>query len=102
MDRESLLKIMTEPKNSVIKQYKALFEMDGVELEFEDDALARIADITIERKTGARGLRSVIEGILQNIMFEIPSDPTVEKVVITRDTVDGGEPIKGKKAAANQ
>ena len=102
MDRESLLKIMTEPKNSVIKQYKALFEMDGVELEFEDEALARIADITIERKTGARGLRSVIEGILQNIMFEIPSDPTVEKVVITRDTVDGGEPIKVKKAAANQ
>ena len=103
MDRESLIRIMTEPKNSVIRQYKALFAMDGVELEFEDEALARIADITIERKTGARGLRSVIEGVLQNIMFEIPSDATVEKVVITKDTVDGGEPVKvKKKKAANQ
>lgn len=100
MDRDSLIRIMTEPKNSVIKQYKVLFAMDGVELEFEDEALARIADITIERKTGARGLRSVIEGVLQKIMFEIPSDPTVEKVVITPETVDGGEPVKLKKAKA--
>ncbi|MBE6766772.1 MAG: ATP-dependent Clp protease ATP-binding subunit ClpX [Clostridia bacterium] len=103
MDRESLLKIMTEPKNSVIKQYKALFEMDGVELEFEDEALCRIADITIERKTGARGLRSVIEGVLQKIMFDIPSDKNVEKVVITAATVDGADPIiTRKKKAANQ
>jgi len=103
MDRESLLKIMTEPKNSVIKQYKALFEMDGVELEFEDEALCRIADITIERKTGARGLRSVIEGVLQKIMFDIPSDKNVEKVVITVATVDGADPIiTRKKKAANQ
>lgn len=101
MDRESLIKIMTEPKNSVIRQYKALFKMDGVELEFEPNALAAIADITIERKTGARGLRSVIEGILQKIMFEIPSDSTVKKVVITEETVKGGEPLilKNKKAA---
>ena len=101
MDRESLIKIMTEPKNSVIRQYKALFKMDGVELEFEPDALSAIADITIERKTGARGLRSVIEGILQKIMFEIPSDSTVKKVVITEETVKGGEPLilKNKKAA---
>ncbi|MBR3593519.1 MAG: ATP-dependent Clp protease ATP-binding subunit ClpX [Clostridia bacterium] len=104
MDRESLLRIMTEPKNSVIKQYEALFKMDGVELEFEEDALCRIADITIERKTGARGLRSVIEGVLQKIMFEIPSDKTVEKVVITVETVDGGEPVtvKRKKKAVNE
>ncbi|MBQ8550406.1 MAG: ATP-dependent Clp protease ATP-binding subunit ClpX [Clostridia bacterium] len=104
MDRESLLRIMTEPKNSVIKQYEALFKMDGVELEFEEEALCRIADITIERKTGARGLRSVIEGVLQKIMFEIPSDKTVEKVVITVETVDGGEPVtvKRKKKAVNE
>ena len=66
--------------------------MDGVELEFSDDALSRIADITIERKTGARGLRSVIEGVLQKIMFEIPSDKTIKKVKITAKTVDGAEP----------
>ncbi len=103
MDRDSLLRIMTEPKNSVIKQYKALFSMDGVELEFEEEALCRIADITIERKTGARGLRSVIEGVLQKIMFDIPSDKTVEKVVITAATVDGADPVlTRKKKAANQ
>lgn len=104
MDRESLIRIITEPKNSVIRQYKALFEMDGVELEFEQKALERIADITIERKTGARGLRSVIEGVLQKIMYEIPSDDTVERVVITEDTVNGGEPVRVKKAgkAANE
>ncbi len=99
MDRDSLIKIMTEPKNSVIKQYKALFEMDGVELEFENEALERIADVTIERKTGARGLRSVIEGVLQKIMYEIPSDDTVEKVLITAATVDGEQPVYVKKTA---
>ncbi len=102
MDRESLIRIMTEPKNSVIKQYEALFAMDGVTLEFEADALSRIADITIERKTGARGLRSVIEGVLQKIMFEVPSDSTVEKVVITAETVDGREPVLLRKKAVNE
>lgn len=102
MDRESLIKIMTEPKNSVIRQYEALFLMDGVELEFMPEALAKIADITIERKTGARGLRSVIEGVLQNIMFEIPSDNTVKRVVITEKTVEGGEPVIERAKAANQ
>lgn len=101
MDRESLIKIMTEPKNSVIRQYEALFRMDGVELEFLTEALTKIADITIERKTGARGLRSVIEGVLQNIMFEIPSDNTVKRVVITEKTVEGGEPIIERTKAAN-
>lgn len=102
MDRESLIKIMTEPKNSVIRQYEALFLMDGVELEFMPEALAKIADVTIERKTGARGLRSVIEGVLQNIMFEIPSDNTVKRVVITEKTVEGGEPVIERAKAANQ
>ena len=102
MDRESLIKIMTEPKNSVIRQYEALFLMDGVELEFMPEALAKIADITIERKTGARGLRSVIEGVLQNIMFEIPSDNTVKRVVITEKTVEDGEPVIERAKAANQ
>ncbi|MBR4072830.1 MAG: ATP-dependent protease ATP-binding subunit ClpX [Clostridia bacterium] len=93
MDKETLIRIMTEPKNSVIKQYQALFKMDNVELVFEDEALARIAELTVERKTGARGLRSIIEGVLQDIMYTIPSDEDVKKVVITVDTVNGGAPV---------
>ncbi len=87
MDEETLVRIMTEPKNSIIKQYVALFSMDGVELAFEEKALKKIAKLTIERKTGARGLRSIIEGILKDIMFNTPSDKTVKKVVITPDMV---------------
>ncbi|MBO5200696.1 MAG: ATP-dependent Clp protease ATP-binding subunit ClpX [Clostridia bacterium] len=91
MDKETLIRIMTEPKNSIIRQYQALFSLDNVELEFADDALERIAELTIERKTGARGLRSIIEGILQAPMYDTPSDETVLKVRITKATVDGGE-----------
>ena len=93
MDKETLIRIMTEPKNSIVKQYQALFRMDGVELEFEKQALERIADLTVERKTGARGLRSIIEGVLQNIMFDAPSDSAITKITVTADTVDGGEPV---------
>ncbi len=91
MDKDTLIRIMTEPKNSIIRQYQALFSLDNVELEFADDALERIAELTIERKTGARGLRSIIEGILQAPMYDTPSDETVLKVRITKATVDGGE-----------
>ena len=91
MDKETLVRIMTEPKNSVIKQYEALFKMDNIELCFEKEALEKIAELTIERKTGARGLRSIIEGALQNIMFESPSDETIKKITITADTVSGGK-----------
>lgn len=94
LDRDALIKIMTEPKNSIVKQYTKLFELDDVSLEFKKDALEAIADITLERKTGARGLRSVLEGVLNNLMFTIPSDPTVEKVIITEDSVrSSAEPI---------
>ena len=92
LDKDSLLRIMTDPKNSVVKQYQSLFAMDGAQLEFEKEALEKIADKTIERKTGARGLRSIFEGILTKIMYDLPSDSTVEKVIITAETVDGGEP----------
>ena len=91
MDKETLIKIMTEPKNSIIKQYEALFKMDGIELIFTDGALSKIADMTVERKTGARGLRSIIEGVLQKFMFEAPSDSTIKKITITEQTVSGGE-----------
>ena len=92
LDKDALLKIMTEPKNSVVKQYQSLFAMDGAQLEFEREALEKIADKTIERKTGARGLRSIFEGILTKIMYDLPSNGTVEKVTVTADTVEGGEP----------
>ena len=87
LDKNALVKIMTEPKNSIVKQYKKLFEMDGVELEFQPEALEAIADITLERKTGARGLRSVFESMLNDLMFDIPSDCTIEKIVVTEDSV---------------
>lgn len=87
LNKSSLIKIMTEPKNSIVKQYQKLFELDGVSLEFKPDALEAIADITLERKTGARGLRSVFESVLTDLMFKIPSDHTVEKVIITEDAV---------------
>lgn len=94
LDKAALVRIMTEPKNSIVKQYTKLFEMDDVVLEFKKEALEAIADITLERKTGARGLRSVLESILTELMFKIPSDYTVEKVIITEDTVkENAEPI---------
>ena len=97
MDKETLVRIMTEPKNSIIKQYAELFRLDGIELSFEPAALEKIADLTIERKTGARGLRSIIEGILKDIMFSAPSDKTIKKITVTANTVDGGEPVIEKQ-----
>lgn len=92
LDADTLIKVMTEPKNSVIKQYKALFAMDNIILEFEDEALEVIAQMAIERKTGARGLRSIIEDVLKEVMFTAPSDSTISKIVITVDAVRGGSP----------
>ena len=94
LDKPALIRIMTEPKNSIVKQYTRMFQMDGVQLEFQPEALAAMADVTLERKTGARGLRSVFETTLKELMFQIPSDSTVEKVTITPETVrSGAEPI---------
>ncbi len=93
LDKDAMIKIMTEPKNSVLKQYQALFEMDGAQLEFTPDALEKIAEKTIERKTGARGLRSIFEGILTKVMFDLPSDSAITKVTVTAETVDGEQPL---------
>ena len=87
LDKEALIKILVEPKNALVKQYTKLFEIDGVELEFDQEALEAIVDKAIERKTGARGLRSIIEEIMRDIMFEIPSNPNIVKCIITKDTV---------------
>ena len=97
MDKETLIRIMTEPKNSIIKQYVELFKMDNIELVFEDGALEEIADLTIERKTGARGLRSIIEGVLQEYMFTCPSDEKIKRLIITADTVKGKDAIIEKE-----
>jgi len=93
LDRNALIEIVTKPKNALVKQYKKLFEIDGVQLEFKDDALELIVDKAIERKTGARGLRSIIEEIMRDIMYEIPSNPKIEKCIVTKETVMGlGKP----------
>lgn len=91
---DDMVKIMIEPKNSIIKQYVKLLQLDGVQLEFEDDALKEIASETIKRKTGARGIRSLIEDLLNDVMFEVPSKKGVEKVVITKKCVLGEEKPK--------
>lgn len=87
LDKESLVKILSEPKNALVKQYIRLFEMDGVELEFTDDALEAIADQAIHRGTGARGLRAIMEEVLLPVMYDIPSRDDVAKVVVTKETV---------------
>ncbi len=92
LDEDALVQILVEPKNALTKQYKALFEMDEVELEFRDDALRAIARRAIERKTGARGLRSILENILMDTMFDIPTTSDIESVVINEDVVVSNAP----------
>lgn len=87
LDEKMLKQILTEPKNALVKQYKAIFELDGVDLEFEDEAYAEIAKLAIERKTGARGLRGIMEDILSELMFTVPSDGNIKKITITKDAV---------------
>ncbi|CAI2614760.1 ATP-dependent Clp protease ATP-binding subunit ClpX [Apilactobacillus kunkeei] len=87
LSEEDLVRILTEPKNALVKQYVKLMSIDGVELEFEDDALKEMAHIAIERKTGARGLRSIMEDTMRDIMYEVPSDKDVKKVIVTADSV---------------
>ncbi|MCQ2406514.1 MAG: ATP-dependent Clp protease ATP-binding subunit ClpX [Oscillospiraceae bacterium] len=90
LKEEDLVRIMQEPKNALVKQYQALMAMDNVELEFEDEALTAIAHKATEMKIGARGLRSVLEGIMTNVMYEVPSDDSIKKVVITAECVNNG------------
>ena len=100
LTEDALIRIMNEPKNALIKQYQKLFELDGVDLEIEDDAVKAIADKTLERHTGARGLRSIFEKSMNDIMFDIPSRDDVEKCVITKDTIEhDSKPllVKGKQ-----
>ena len=91
LDEDALVRVLKEPRNSLVKQYKELLGMDNVELEITDEALHAVARKTIERKTGARGLRSVMESILMPIMYDVPNDPTIIRVTIDKDTVENGE-----------
>ena len=89
LDKSALVRILREPKNALIKQYQKLFELDDVKLSFEPDAIDAIAEKALERKTGARGLRSIMENIMMDVMYEIPSDDTIESCVITKEAVEG-------------
>lgn len=89
LDKEALVRILKEPRNSLVKQYKKLFELDGVTLDFDQDAIEAVADKTLERKTGARGLRAIMEDAMMDLMYTIPSDETIQSCVITKDTIDG-------------
>lgn len=100
LDKEALVRILTEPKNSLIKQYCKLFALDGIELDFQDAAIEAIADKSLERKTGARGLRAIMESTLMELMYRIPSDETIKKCTITKEAVDKtGEPLIEYKSA---
>ena len=87
LDRDALVRILTEPRNALVKQYQRMFEIDGVELEFTDEAIGAVADQALLRGTGARGLRAILEEVLQQVMFDVPSRDDVARVVITREAV---------------
>ncbi len=102
LDEDALVRILTEPRNALVKQYQRMFEIDGVDLEFSDDALTAIAEKALERKTGARGLRAILEEVLQPVMFEIPSREDVERVVVTRAVVLDDAPVTMIERAPEQ
>ncbi len=101
LDADAMVRIMTEPKNSVLKQYEELFRIDGARLTFEPEALRAIAELTVERKTGARGLRSIFESVLIDAMYQVPGEDNVTEVIVTKDCIDGGAKpklVRGKTA----
>lgn len=94
LDEDALVRILKEPKNALVKQYQRLFSLDNVELRFEDDAIVEIARKALERKTGARGLRSIMENVLMDVMYQIPSDDTIQLCVVTKEVIEGkSEPL---------
>lgn len=92
LDQEALVRILVEPRNALVRQFQKLFELDGVQLEFTDEAIEGIADLALARGTGARGLRAILEELLLDVMFDVPSEEDVAQVVVTRDAVDGVAP----------
>ncbi|MEE1314209.1 MAG: ATP-dependent Clp protease ATP-binding subunit ClpX [Faecalimonas sp.] len=103
LDREALIRILTEPKSAIVKQYQKLLELDGVELSFAKEALEEIADISLARKTGARGLRAIMENVMMDTMYHVPSDNTIQSCLITKEAVKGEEkPVYNAKAVTTQ
>ncbi len=103
LDREALIRILTEPKSAIVKQYQKLMELDGVELEFDQAALEEIADISLARNTGARGLRAIMENVMMDTMYHAPSDDTIKTCLITKEVVKGKtDPIYNSKAITTQ
>ncbi len=103
LDEKALAEILTKPKNALVKQYKALLKMDGVDLDFEDDALIEIAKKAVERKSGARGLRGIVEEAMLDIMYEVPSDPSIKKITITGDSIkNGAQPLIEKTSEKSE
>lgn len=98
LTRDDMVRIMVEPKNSIVRQYQKLFDLDGVELKFDRDAVEAVAEKTISRKTGARGLRSIMEETMMDLMFRIPSDDSIRSCTVTREAVEGkGKPVIMRK-----
>ena len=91
LTEDDLVEILTKPRNAIVKQYRRMFRIEGVELVFEEDALREIARLAIQRKTGARGLRAICEGVLQDVMFDLPTDLTIARVIVTRECVEGND-----------
>ena len=103
LDRDALIRILTEPKNCLVKQYQKLLELDGVELEFDQEALEAVADISLSRKTGARGLRAIMENVMMDTMYHVPSDDTIKSCLVTKEVVKGEmDPIYNSKAITTQ
>jgi len=103
LDRKAFIDILTKPKNAIIKQYKKMFKMDDVDLEFEKDAIEEIVNLAIERKTGARGLRSILEKVMLTAMYEVPSDKTIKKCIITKEVVTkNSKPTYERKTTASK
>ena len=102
LDKEALIKILTEPKNAIVKQYQKLLELDGVELEFDREALEAIAEISLKRKTGARGLRAIMENVMMDVMYHAPSNEDMKYCVITKEAVEGKEQLKAEQAKVEQ
>ena len=92
LDNDALVRILREPKNALVRQYAKLFSLDGVDLVFEDDAVRAIAELAIERNTGARGLRAIMESVLMDIMYDVPSRKDISRVIITKETVTDHAP----------
>ena len=94
LDKNALVRILKEPRNSLIRQYEALFELDGVSLNFEDDAIEAIAEKSLKRKTGARGLRAIVEKVLMDLMYRVPSDETITHCNITRAAIENDQKVE--------